>query len=80
MVNDNNFALGLIVGYFLAGLLSQDVDSTYIGDTRIHHYWASLGALFTDNEFLQGLAIGVGVHDLPDFIEDLGEFLRRIKD
>ena len=80
MSNDNNFARGIRAGHFLAELLSKNATPSYVGNTRIHHYWASLGVLFTDNEFLQGLAIGVGVHDLPDLIKDIAAFLRRLKE
>ncbi len=66
-----NRAIGVIFGYILAQELSKGIKPVYIGEYRIHHYLLLLVALFTDNEFLQGVFIGAGLEDLPDLLEDL---------
>lgn len=77
-MGDEEKSAGFILGLLLADWLSKGSAPAYIGDQRIHHYWASLGAFFTNDDFLQGVALGVGAHDLPDFIDDVGEFLRKL--
>ena len=65
-----NRAIGVFVGYLLAQELSKGMKPIYIGKYRIHHYLLCFGALFTDNEFLQGILFGAAVEDLPDLIDD----------
>ena len=43
MENDTPFALGLRMGYFLAGYLSKSVESIPNGEPRLHHDWAADG-------------------------------------
>ena len=71
-------AIGVIVGYILAQELSKGMKPVYIGEHRVHHYLLALGALFTDDEFLQGVFLGAGIEDLPDLINDLHPDLKNL--
>ncbi|MHA1971594.1 MAG: hypothetical protein ACTSW1_01305 [Candidatus Hodarchaeales archaeon] len=73
-----NRAIGVFVGYLLAQELSKGMKPIYIGKYRIHHYLLALGALFTDDEFLQGVFLGAGLEDLPDLLEDLSPDLKNL--
>lgn len=73
-----NRAIGVIIVYILAQELSKGMKPVYIGEYRIHHYLLLLGALFTDNEFLQGVCIGAGLEDLADLLEDLDPDLKNL--
>ena len=75
---EEKFSVGFFFGLLAAEWLSKGAEPFYIEDQRIHHYWASLGVLYTDNSFVQGFALGVGIHDLPDFLADLNEFLQQL--
>jgi len=76
--NWTNFLIGAGAGYFLAKELTKDSEPVYIAGQRIHHYLLGLGALATENEFLQGLCIGASLEDLPDLLEDLDSGLKNL--
>jgi len=73
------FLAGVGIGYFLAEAIAKDVGPQHVLGTRIHHYNALWGAFFTDSDFKKGLAIGIGIHDLPDLIDDLDRWFNSLK-
>jgi len=78
-VNENHL-LGFFTGLVAAEILADKIGTVEIEGKRIHHYWGLVGSLLTDNEFLQGFSIGVGIHDLPDLVDDLDKTLRILKE
>ena len=52
-------------------LIESKIGPTYIGETRVHHYVLSLGALLFEKPIIQGMLLGAGFEDLPDLLDDL---------
>ncbi|MCG3257201.1 MAG: hypothetical protein KAU62_13985 [Candidatus Heimdallarchaeota archaeon] len=69
--DNEKFNLGVLVGYLLAAILAPKIGPFYIGETRIHHYVLSLGALLFEDPFIQGMLLAAGGEDLPDLIDGL---------
>ena len=74
------YALGVLIGNYIARIASEEIkEPVMIGEYRIHHYWALIVPFFTNNRFVQGLATGIGLHDLPDLVEDFDAFIKKVK-
>ena len=68
------------MGYLGAELLADDIGPVEIEGIRIHHYWALVGTLLTNNPFIQGLFLGAGIHDVHDLIKAIDGIIDLILD
>lgn len=73
------FLAGVGIGFLLSAAIADDVGPQEVFGKRIHHYNALWGAFFTDSDFVKGLAVGIGGHDIGDLMDDLGKWFDSFK-